>query len=81
MSLSINNSYKKNLRLAFNIIKYAGVTFWTIVYFIFFEEILVILLLICSMIGIKYYKNFLKIFYLISIISGLRGSRGYIKEG
>ena len=72
---------KKNLRHAYNIIKSSGVTFWTIAYFIFFEEILLILFLICSLIGIKYYKNFLKIFYLISIISGLRGCRGYIKEG
>jgi len=71
---------KKNISRAYNIIKSSGVTFWTIVYFIFFEEILLILIIICSLIGIKYYKNFLKIFYLLAIIPGLRGGRGYIKE-
>ena len=87
--IKINNLYdyclyqskvRKNIRRAYNIIKSSGVTFWTIAYFIFFEEILLILIIICSLIGIKYYKNFLKIFYLLSIISGLRGGRGYIKE-
>lgn len=71
---------RKRMIIPYNILHIAGTTFWAITYLNFIEFILIISMITSFIIGIKYFKKVINVFYILLFTPGIFGRSGYIEE-